>query len=185
MSPGLRLRSCHLHTPPLHNLPCTLAYSDSASRLIFLEQWCQLFIPPLPSLFHPTDCDWFPSLLSVTLAQSTADAPILMPQEIPLSTVCVICLRSSCQSISLLCFECQKLWVCERSGSVVEWKLMRLYVTALGDAKHVSFCYELRWNCPFPSGLQLCQPNSSQRLLPPPSHAAFLHHHMVVFDNMS
>lgn len=27
-------------------------HCDSTNRLIFLEQWCQLFVPPLPSLFH-------------------------------------------------------------------------------------------------------------------------------------
>ncbi len=42
-------------------------HSDSANRLIFLEQWCQLFIPPFPSL---SGCDWFSLSLSLSLMVS-------------------------------------------------------------------------------------------------------------------
>ena len=105
----------------------------------------------------------------VSLARSTADAPILIPQEMPLSgSVCVsawecacVCLRNSCQSISLLCFECQQLWVCERTGCELEWELMSLYGTALGrHSKRVSFCYEL--TCKIWSAAQQCNSWANQ-----------------------
>lgn len=85
-----------------------------------------------------------------SLAQSTADAPIFTPQEMPQSgSVCVcdrvcVCWKTICQSISLLCSDCQKLWVCVWNGCEFEWELMSLYGTALGDTKRVSFYYELR-----------------------------------------
>lgn len=73
-------------------------HSDCAKRL-FLEQWCQLFIPPLPSLF---ELSLYPLSLSnsmplslpspgheVTLAQTSADTPIPMTQEMPPPGVCV------------------------------------------------------------------------------------------------
>ena len=46
-----------LYTPlPSITSPAHLC-SDSANRLIFLEQWCQLFIHPSP-LIVSSDCDW-------------------------------------------------------------------------------------------------------------------------------
>lgn len=47
-----------LCTPIPSKTSHTHLHSDSANRLIFREQWCQLFIPPLPSLFHLSNCDW-------------------------------------------------------------------------------------------------------------------------------
>lgn len=102
-------------------------HCDPANTLIFLEQWCQLLVPPLPSLccFIYLCCFSFSlppnSVCPFSLARCTADAPIFTPQEIPLSgsvcgSVCdgvCVCLRNICQSISLLCSDCQKLWVCE------------------------------------------------------------------------
>lgn len=61
--------------PPPH----ALLHSDSANRLIFLEQWCQLFIPPLPSLFHLSDSDWLslsPSV-SITLCLCLSLLPVM------------------------------------------------------------------------------------------------------------
>lgn len=107
--PPIPPRLCLCSLPLRPPLPSVTSHahlhSDSANRLIFLEQWCQLFIPSSPSLFHPSDCDWLslspflplsPTLSlpspshEVTLAQSTADAPILIPQEMPPSgSLCV------------------------------------------------------------------------------------------------
>lgn len=129
--PPIQARLC-LCSPPLHPLPFVTSHAhlhmDSANSLIFLEQWCQLFIPPSLPLFYLSDWDWFspsplPSICpcslghEVTLARNTADIlHVHSPGNAPVWCVCAcvcvfvrVCLRNSCQSISLLCSECQEL----------------------------------------------------------------------------
>lgn len=90
-----------IYTPFAPMLPdcyCSL-HGNSANRLIFLEQWCQLFIPPLATLFLLCVRSICLSLLCsftlktvypFSLAQSTADITTLVPQEMPLSgSLCV------------------------------------------------------------------------------------------------
>lgn len=90
--------------PILPDCYCSL-HGNSANRLVFLEQWHQLFIPPLPTLFLLCVRSICLSLLCsfslktvypFSLAQSTADITTLVPQEMPLSgTRCV----SACECV--------------------------------------------------------------------------------------
>lgn len=63
--PPLPPRLCPCIPLPSTPSPHALLHGDPANRLIFLEQWCQLFIPSLPSLFHLSDCDWLSLPLSL------------------------------------------------------------------------------------------------------------------------